>query len=118
MIWAAVALCGGVGALARYELADRVAQRVGGTFPTGTLAVNVLGSFLTGAVWGLDPSRAPALLLGTGFLGGFTTFSTWMVETGRLIEEDATLRRGILNVALMLAGGMAGGLVGSIVGRI
>lgn len=115
MIWTLMALCGGFGALARYELANRVAERVGGTFPAGTLAVNILGSFLAGAVWRLDLPPSPALVVATGFLGGFTTFSTWMVETGRLMEEDETLRRGILNIGWMLVGGLAGGWVGTIV---
>lgn len=113
-----VALAGGAGALARFELGTWVGARTGGTFPTGTLAVNVLGSFLAGAAWALDLEGTTARVMSVGFLGGFTTFSTWMVESGRLLEEEESPRRGILNIGLMVLGGLIGAALGAAVARL
>jgi len=85
-----IAVCGGVGAVSRFVVDAEVRRRVRGSFPVGTFVINVLGSFVLGiltaalthqADW-LSPTGKAAL--GTGFCGGFTTFSTASVETARL----------------------------------
>jgi len=91
--WLAVAVGGALGALARWQLAGIVQRALGGAFPWGTLVVNALGSFLLGFlfVWLLERSASESLrlLLTVGFLGAFTTFSTFSLETVRLFEEQA-----------------------------
>ncbi|HIE22585.1 MAG TPA: fluoride efflux transporter CrcB [Acidimicrobiia bacterium] len=103
MIALGVALGGGLGALARYHLTGWIAPRQETPYPTATLVVNVAGSFLLGltvaaAADGEISSRMLAWT-GAGFLGGFTTFSTFAYETARLIEDGAW-RYALANLAL------------------
>lgn len=94
-----VALAGGLGAVARLVLDGAVTSRTGGRYPAGTFLVNVAGSLLLGLVVGLAAGALLPwrweLVAGTGFLGGFTTFSTAAVETIRL----AGARRWVAAVA-------------------
>lgn len=86
-----VCVLGGVGAATRYLVDAAVTRRRPSRFPLGTLAVNVSGSFLIGLLAVLAGSQAPGTfaVLATGFCGGYTTFSTAMVETVRLAQEGA-----------------------------
>jgi CrcB protein len=93
---------GGTGALARYVAASAIMTRFGGKFPLGTLVINVTGSFLIGFVmtmlterFQLDPQWR--LLLVVGFLGGYTTFSSFEWETLTAVRDGA-LWAGILNI--------------------
>lgn len=95
----AIALGAAVGANLRYGLSVWAAQRFGTAFPYGTLIVNVLGSFVIGLILGLAVTRLTLstpwrLLLVTGLLGGFTTFSSFSYETYDLIERGAWLAAG------------------------
>ena len=82
MIWLGIALLGGAGALTRVLVDARVRAATGHPeLPLGTLTVNVIGSLALGLLTGLAVTGDTLLLVGTGFLGAFTTFSTWMVET-------------------------------------
>jgi CrcB protein len=100
----AAAACGGLGALARFRVDGAVSARVRRDFPFGTLVVNLSGAFALGLLTGLAVSTRAAFVLGTGFMGGYTTFSTWMVETERL-GEAGELVSAFLNLAVsMLAG--------------
>jgi CrcB protein len=63
-----------------------VSARVGGDFPAGIFVVNLTGAFALGVLLGAAVPERAAFLFGTGFMGGYTTFSTWMVETERLGE--------------------------------
>jgi len=91
---AAVAIGGAAGAVMRWLVASGVQKMAGGSFPWGTFAVNALGSFLLGFlfVWLIERSTASELLrlaITVGFLGAFTTFSTYSLESVRLLQEGA-----------------------------
>ncbi|RDI45617.1 fluoride efflux transporter CrcB [Falsibacillus pallidus] len=68
------------GAMARFGLSSFSKKKYPSDFPLGTLLVNLIGSFLLGIINGKEPDAMWALLLGTGFMGSFTTFSTFKVE--------------------------------------
>jgi len=94
---------GAIGAISRYLLSTWVYSLTGRAFPWGTLAVNLLGSLLMGflSVWLLERmtlSTEMRALLMVGFLGAFTTFSTFSLETLLLLEEGAVARAGV-NIA-------------------
>ena len=115
-VWAGVALLGGVGAVLRFLVDRTIASRIARSFPFGTLVVNLSGSFALGVLVGTSASHRIALLLGTGFTGGYTTFSTWMVETERLGEvgEIVSLLR---NLWLSMLTGFAVTAAGFYVGQ-
>jgi fluoride exporter len=87
----ALALAGGLGAACRFMLDGAIRGRIRRRFPIGTAVINLSGSFLLGLVTGLALAHALPpewrLILGTGFLGGYTTFSTASFETVRLALE-------------------------------
>ncbi|MFN3007775.1 fluoride efflux transporter CrcB [Mycolicibacterium wolinskyi] len=87
LVWTGVALLGGAGAVCRFLIDRAVSTRLKRGFPFGTLVVNISGALLLGFLAGLALSPHTALLVGTGFVGSYTTFSTWMLETQRLTEE-------------------------------
>jgi CrcB protein len=89
-----IAIGGAAGAVARYLVDGWVSQRTGGSFPLGTLVVNLSGTFLLGllAALAIERSVLPSIIrpaLTIGFLGAYTTFSTWMLESWRLTEQGA-----------------------------
>ncbi|WP_022900671.1 fluoride efflux transporter CrcB [Humibacter albus] len=90
-VFAALCVAGGVGAALRFVVDGLVRSRVKSVFPWGTAVINVSGSLLLGVLIGLTLSAvvAPqwALVLGTGMMGGYTTFSTASIETMRLVQE-------------------------------
>jgi fluoride exporter len=100
-----VGLLGGVGAIGRFLLDGGVAGRLGRDFPYGTLAVNLVGSFLLGVLVGAALGGDTDRLLGTGLVGAFTTFSTWALESHRL-GEDGALARGVANFVVSLVLGV------------
>jgi CrcB protein len=111
-----VCLAGGVGTGARYLIALSVPSVLGTAFPWATLLVNVVGSFLLGAIMhlGLTTSAlSPTLRLAltTGALGGFTTYSTFNYETIELMRSGAYAMAG-LNVAATLILCLLGGMLG------
>jgi CrcB protein len=87
IVWLGVVLLGGAGAVLRFTVDRTVAARAGRPFPYGTLVVNISGALVLGLLGGLVLSPQHALLAGTAFVGSYTTFSTWMLETQRLTEE-------------------------------
>src|SRR5512147_2233286 len=82
---------GAVGSMARYAAGSVIMTRFGGRFPLGTLVVNVTGSFLIGLLMTVFAERLPhpywRLLLVVGFLGGYTTFSSFEYETWAAVRE-------------------------------
>jgi CrcB protein len=114
IVWVGVAVLGGVGAYARFALAAWVTARGPGAFPWGTFVVNLTGAFALGLLTGLTVTGDALLLLGTGLLGAFTTFSTWMLEAQRLGEEGELRVLAAYLAASLLAGLAAAGLGWSI----
>lgn len=105
-----IGVAGLVGTLLRYSLSGLVARRYGETFPWGTIAVNLLGCFVTGAVFYLSeerflvsPTVRTAILI--GLLGGFTTFSSYGLQTFTLLR-DGELGLAALNVTVSNALGL------------
>ena len=104
-MWAGVSLLGGLGAMARTALDRAITYYHRGVYPLGIFIVNMLGTLALGVMPGVAVSSDSRLLLGTGFLGGFTTFSTWIVDSRRLI--DARLRReAAINIVASLVFGV------------
>ena len=94
MTLALIAVGGAAGAVARYLVAGWVEQLTDGRLPWGTFVVNISGSFLLGIVFALAIDRAllapeVRVPLMVGFIGSYTTFSTLMLESWRLVEEGA-----------------------------
>lgn len=111
LAWSGVVVIGGVGSVLRFLVDRRVTRRLAQPFPVGTLAVNISGAALLGFLGGLSLSRDAALLAGTAFVGAYTTFSTWMLETQRLGEERrawAAAANVVVSVALGLAAAVLG----------
>jgi CrcB protein len=113
--WVGVALLGGAGAVARFVVDGAVAGRVDRELPVGTLAVNISGAFLLGLVASLALTGDALLLVGTATLGAYTTFSTWMLETQRLVE-DGEIGAAAVNIALSLAAGLVAVALGRALG--
>ncbi|MFW0789783.1 fluoride efflux transporter CrcB [Gordonia sp. CPCC 205333] len=116
MIALAAILCGALGAVARFVVDGIVRARVAATFPVATLLINVTGSTLLGVVAGLVMFQAaPSTLMtvvGTGFCGGYTTFSTASLEAMVLMRERRRWRSiayavaSVVGSVLACAGGM------------
>ncbi|MES1247357.1 MAG: fluoride efflux transporter CrcB [Actinomycetota bacterium] len=117
LVWAGMAAVGGLGAIARFELDGLVQRRAAGEFPFGTLSVNVAGAFVLGLLKGADVGGDALFLVGTGALGSFTTFSTWMLETERL-GEDGDGRLAATNVAASFAAGLGAAALGWAIGSL
>lgn len=100
-----IGLLGGLGAIARFLLDGAVARRVGGSFPWGTLTVNLTGSFVLGLLAGASVDGDTLRLAATGLIGAFTTFSTWALESHRL-GEDGQLSLGVVNFVVSLVLGV------------
>jgi CrcB protein len=110
-VWAGVLAIGGLGSVARFMVDRAVARRAARSFPFGTLTVNITGAVLLGFITGLALPHPVALLAGTAFVGAYTTFSTWMFETQRLIEErrvGPAVANIVISVALGIAAAAAG----------
>jgi CrcB protein len=119
VVW--IALAGGLGSAARYLVGIGAVRWLGVRFPYGTLAVNVLGSIAIGLVFAIGAARdidsRTQLILATGFLGGFTTYSAFAYESVMLLERRGSAMFA-LYVGATLAAGVAGAWLGLKVGRL
>jgi CrcB protein len=118
LLW--VVIAGGLGSGARYVIGRWAVASLGLAFPYGTLAVNLAGCFALGAVVQLATAGSwnPEIrtAIATGFLGGFTTYSSFNQDTLALLSSGAIGTAG-LNVALTVAGGLAAGALGLLAAR-
>ena len=112
-----VGVLGGAGAIARFLLDGWVSSLTGRRFPWGTLAVNLSGAFCLGVLTGAAVGEDALRLAGTGLIGAFTTFSTWVFESHRL-GEDGELRWGVVNLLASLALGIAAVWLGRELGAV
>ena len=125
VLW--VALGSALGGVGRFWCSGWIAHRVGETFPWGTMTVNVVGSLLIGLVatvsapegrWLLSPEARQFLMLGV--FGGFTTFSSFSLQTLSLVQDGEWLRGGayaVSSVIFCLIGVWAGHAVGVVLNR-
>lgn len=119
----AVGIAGFVGALARYELEGLIAHKTTGSFPWGTMFMNVTGSFVLGLLFALLVEGrvvvAPWLRTATmvGLIGTYTTFSTFTLETVRLAEEGSYILAGVNGIG-SLAIGLVAVYAGIALGRL
>ncbi len=115
MLAVLVSAAAGLGAVLRYVVDMTVQQRLRGEFPYGTLLINVTGSLFLGIVTGLSLHhglpKQPTLILGTGLAGGYTTLSTWAVESLTL-AQPGSVAQASLNVVGSFALGMAAAAAG------
>ena len=117
----AVAIAGALGAPARYLVERTISARTARRFPWGTLVVNISGSFVLGFVTGLalyhGLASTPKAVVGTGFIGAYTTFSTFAYETVDVGERESTRLAAIYAVSSIVAG-VAAATLGLVVAAI
>jgi CrcB protein len=116
-----ICMGGAIGTGARYLLSGWAARYFGGSFPYGTLAVNLVGSLLIGAVMHLALATAQLspdlrVVVVVGVLGGFTTYSGFNYETLQYFREGAWLI-GFINILVMVGGCLAAGIAGLVTAR-
>lgn len=116
-LWAGVAVLGGLGAVARLLMEHGVRRQLTMAFPVGTITVNVTGAFLLGVVSGIGLSHIGATLIGTGFLGAYTTFSGWMLET-RSLAQDRRIGAAAGNIGVSVVLGLLAAVAGHWLGRV
>lgn len=106
-----VGIGGALGSLARYQLGKIVAEKTNTTFPIGTFIINISGAILLGLVSSLEAGGDMYLLMGDGFLGAYTTFSTFMYEGFNLFLENEKL-----NAFIYVLGSLFVGIIGYTLG--
>ncbi len=114
-LFVVVAVAGGAGSVCRLVLDGVIRSRIRSDLPWGTITLNLTGSFVLGVITGLAVdavvSDSVRMVVGTGFLGGYTTFSTASVETVRLLQQRRLLAGG-LNGFSVLAGATGAAALG------
>lgn len=116
-----IGLGGFAGAITRYVVGSYIGERYGVRFPYGTFVINMTGSFLVGFVvaW-LSQTTASTYwryLIPIGFIGAYTTFSTFEYETLRALQ-DGQITVGLLNVVLSVVLGLVAVWVGVVLGKV
>lgn len=120
--YAIVAVGGAVGAMARYWVSGWAQQKWGPSFPYGTFIINVSGSFILGIFATLATRMAwndqVRLLIAVGFVGAYTTFSTFEWESLQLIAEGSRYRAALINLAGSVVVGFAAAYAGMVTARL
>ena len=106
-----VGIGGAFGSLARFQLGKIISERSKTTFPIGTFLINITGALLLGIVSSLDVNKNMYLLFGDGFLGAYTTFSTFMYEGFNLFQENEKM-----NAFTYVLGSLLLGVIGYVLG--
>lgn len=99
-----VGIGGALGSWTRYKIGKYVSENADTIFPIGTFIINITGAFLLGTVSSLDVSNNVHLLLADGFLGAYTTFSTFMYEGFNLFQESEKMNAFIYVLGTFLLG--------------
>jgi CrcB protein len=110
VILLAVGAAGALGAIARYITVERIARRWRGRFPLATFIINMLGAFVLGLLLTVGMGQATSPLrtvIGTGFIGGYTTFSTLSFETHALARRGHTIHAWLNAIGTLAAGLLA-----------
>ena len=120
LLW--IALAGAAGTLARYGLAGLVQNSAKGVFPWGTMAVNLTGCLVFGLLWSAMEGRLAIrpetrIIVLVGFMGAFTTFSSFVFETGQLARDSQWLL-ALGNIAVQNVVGLIALFVGLLLGRL
>ncbi|MED0895229.1 fluoride efflux transporter CrcB [Aneurinibacillus migulanus] len=115
VLW--VALGGFFGAISRFTMVGVIDKQTNSSFPYGTLTVNVLGSFCLGLLYGLDVGWQVKAMLGAGFLGSFTTFSTFAYENVQL-QRLGKRKEARLYIGISVLAGIAAVALGFWIGRM
>jgi CrcB protein len=116
MQYISVVIGGAFGAISRYQLGKMIAERSRSSIPLGTMGVNILGALCLGYFSNIGLSHQAYALIGDGFFGAFTTFSSFMYEGFKLFEEDDK-RNAITYILITLVIGLVGYHIGSIIAR-
>jgi CrcB protein len=114
-LWIAVAILGGLGAVARFLIDGLISTAIGQEVPYGTFFINISGAFLLGLLSGAALSGSASLLSETAALGSYTTFSTWLLETHRL-REEGEFAQAIANTLISLLVGLGAVALGRVIG--
>ena len=115
--WLAVAAAGAVGSAARFGVHEAFERRPGPRFPVGTLLVNLSGALALGVLVGATLTGDAYRIAGTGLLGAYTTFSTWMLETERLADRGARMA-AVANIVVSVVAGVAAVALGRRLGAL
>jgi fluoride exporter len=108
---------GGIfGGLCRFQLGKIVSEKSKTTFPIGTFIINITGALLLGLLTAMNLGNSIYLLLGDGFLGAFTTFSTFMYEGFNLFRDNKTLNAFVYITSTLILG-IIGYVFGYAIGR-
>lgn len=102
---------GAAGSITRYVLGKIISQKAKGSFPLGTFLINISGAFLLGILNALNPDKNLNLLAAEGFLGGYTTFSTFMYEGFSLISGKKRIN-ALIYITCTIITGMASFVLG------
>jgi CrcB protein len=116
LLWAGVLALGGCGAVLRTSLGGAIDRHQRMAFPLGTFIINISGAFAAGLLSGAMISDDAHFLFGTALVGAFTTFSTWMGDSERLLREGH-VETALANIFVSLLLGFGAVLLGKVIGE-